>query len=99
MHSRLTHVAAQQHIADLHRAADHNRLAHTATSSNAVPEPRCTAASSRSCAGSAAAWLIDHRERLDSDLGISSERLADGPVGARHRSSGGERGQLFRLLG
>jgi hypothetical protein len=43
MHSQLTHIAAQQHIADLHRAADHNRLVHTATSatsSHAIPAPR-----------------------------------------------------------
>ena len=40
MHPQLTHIAAQQHIADLHRAADHNRLVHTATSSDAVPAPR-----------------------------------------------------------
>ena len=47
MHSRLTFIAAQQHIADLHRAADHNRLVHaatTATSSHAVPAPPHTAA-------------------------------------------------------
>jgi hypothetical protein len=40
MHPQLTHILAQQHIADLHRAADHNRLVHTATSSHAVPAPR-----------------------------------------------------------
>ncbi len=42
MHPQLTIIAAQQHIADLHRAADHNRLVHiatTATSSHAVPAP------------------------------------------------------------
>jgi hypothetical protein len=46
MHPQLIHIAAQQHIADLHRAADHNRLVHaatTATSSHAVPAP-CHAA-------------------------------------------------------
>jgi hypothetical protein len=31
MHPQLTLIAAQQHIADLHRAVDHNRLVHTAT--------------------------------------------------------------------
>jgi len=31
MHSRLTQFAAQQHIADLHRAADRRRLVHAAT--------------------------------------------------------------------
>ena len=47
MHPQLTLIAAQQHIADLHRAADHNRLVHTAstaTSSHAVPAPRHAAA-------------------------------------------------------
>ena len=47
MHPQLTLIVAQQHIADLHRAADHNRLVHTATtatSSHAVPAPRHTAA-------------------------------------------------------
>ncbi len=47
MHPQLILIAAQQHIADLHRAADHNRLVHTAssaTSSHAVPAPRHAAA-------------------------------------------------------
>ena len=47
MHPQLTLIAAQQHIADQHRAADHNRLvraATTATSSHAVPAPRHAAA-------------------------------------------------------
>ncbi len=47
MHPELTIIAAQQHIADLHRAADHYRLVHTATTasrSHAVPAPRHTAA-------------------------------------------------------
>ena len=44
MHPQLTHIAAQQRIADLHRAADHNRLVHTATSSDAGPAPRHAAA-------------------------------------------------------
>jgi hypothetical protein len=47
MHPQLTLIAAQQHIADLHRAADHNRLvptATTATSGHAVPAPRHAAA-------------------------------------------------------
>ena len=47
MHPQLTLIAAQQHIADLHRAVDHNRLVHTATtatSSHAVPAPRHAAA-------------------------------------------------------
>ncbi|MGA2014021.1 MAG: hypothetical protein ABSH51_26295 [Solirubrobacteraceae bacterium] len=49
MHPQLTHIVAQQHIADLHRAADHNRLVHTvttATSSHAVRGPRHSAAAS-----------------------------------------------------
>jgi hypothetical protein len=44
MHPQLTHILARQHIADLHRAADHDRLLHTATSSHAVPTPRHAAA-------------------------------------------------------
>jgi hypothetical protein len=44
MHSQLTPIAAQQRIADLHRAADHNRLVHTATGSHAVPALRHAAA-------------------------------------------------------
>jgi hypothetical protein len=45
MHSpHSTFLVAQQHIADLHRAADHNRLVHTATSSHAGPAPRHAAA-------------------------------------------------------
>jgi hypothetical protein len=47
MHPQVTLIAAQQHIADLHRAADHNRLVHTtttATNSHAVPAPRRAAA-------------------------------------------------------
>ena len=50
MHPQLRLVAAQQHIADLHRAADHDRLVHTATSCHAVPAPRHAAAAPRSCA-------------------------------------------------
>ena len=48
MHPHLPYIAAQQHIADLHRAADHDRLVHTAssaTSSHAVLAPRHAAAS------------------------------------------------------
>jgi hypothetical protein len=46
MHPQLS-LIAQQHIADLHRAADHHRLVHTATtatSSHAGPAPRHAAA-------------------------------------------------------
>ena len=42
MHPQLTLIVAQQHIADLRRAADHNRLVHTvttATKSHADPAP------------------------------------------------------------
>ena len=47
MHPQLTLIVAKQHIADLHRAADHDRLVHaatTATSSHAVHAPRHAAA-------------------------------------------------------
>jgi hypothetical protein len=43
MHHQLTPIVAQQQIADLHRAADDDRLVHnatTATSSHAVRAPR-----------------------------------------------------------
>jgi hypothetical protein len=46
MHPQL-HIAAQEHIADLRRAADRYRLVHAATSassSHAVPAPRHAAA-------------------------------------------------------
>jgi hypothetical protein len=50
MHSQL-HIAAQEHIADLRRAADHYRLVHAATSSSshAVPAPRNAVAAPVSC--------------------------------------------------
>jgi hypothetical protein len=47
MHSQVASIVAQQQIADRHRAADHNRLVHTATtasSSPAGPAPRHAAA-------------------------------------------------------
>jgi hypothetical protein len=47
MHPQLTLIAAQQRIADLRRAADHDRLVHTAaaaTDGDAVPAPRRAAA-------------------------------------------------------
>jgi len=47
MHHQITLSVAQQQIADLHRAADHDRLVHTATTaagSRAVPAPRHAAA-------------------------------------------------------
>ena len=63
MHHQLNPVAAQQRVADLHRAADHDRLVHAATTTNCgndVPArrrapPRPPPRQSRSCAGSAAA--------------------------------------------
>jgi hypothetical protein len=60
MHPGLTLIAAQQHIADLHRAADHNRLVHnatTATSSHAAPAPRHAAAA-------APVWFLHWLRRL-----------------------------------
>ena len=42
MHPQITLIVAQEQIADLHRAADHNRLvqaATTASSSNAAGRP------------------------------------------------------------
>ena len=42
MHPQLILIVAQQHIAELHRAADQNRLVHTATgatSNHAGPAP------------------------------------------------------------
>jgi hypothetical protein len=47
MHPQLALIVAQQRIADLHQAADHDRLVHTAataTSSHSVPAPRHAAA-------------------------------------------------------
>jgi len=44
MHPQQALIVARQHIADLHRAADHERLVHTTTSSHAVPAPRHAAA-------------------------------------------------------
>jgi hypothetical protein len=47
MHPELILIVARQHVADLHRAADHDRLVHTAitaTSSHAVPAPGPAAA-------------------------------------------------------
>jgi hypothetical protein len=50
MHPRLTLILAEQHLADLRRAADHARVARVArvatstTSSHAAPAPRHAAA-------------------------------------------------------
>jgi hypothetical protein len=43
MDPQLTLIVARQRVADLHRAADHNRLVHAATSP-AAPAPRHAAA-------------------------------------------------------
>src|SRR3954447_17154142 len=40
MHSQLTLIVARQHIADLHRAAEHHRLVRTATRSHTLPARR-----------------------------------------------------------
>ena len=39
MHPRLTLIVAQQHIADLHRAADHDRLVQAATTDTRSDAP------------------------------------------------------------
>jgi hypothetical protein len=39
MHPQLLILIAAQRIADLHQAADHDRLVHTATSTHAVAAP------------------------------------------------------------
>jgi hypothetical protein len=47
MHHQLTLIVAQQHVADLHRAADHNRFMHPAaatTTSHTAAAPRHAAA-------------------------------------------------------
>ena len=47
MHPHLTVIAAQEHVADLHRAADHSRLVRAATTTNCgndVPARRHAAA-------------------------------------------------------
>ena len=60
MHPQLRLIVAQEHIADMHRAGDHDRLVHTvttATSSHAGPAPATPPPRhSRSCAGSAAVF-------------------------------------------
>ena len=64
MHPQLTLILAQQHIADLHRAADHNRLVHTATSSHAVPAPRRAVPAPRHAAAAPVSFLHWLRRRL-----------------------------------
>jgi len=67
MHPQLTLIAAQQRIADLHRAADHNRLVHTApsaTSSHAVPAPRHAVPAPRHAAAAPVSFLRWLRRRL-----------------------------------
>jgi hypothetical protein len=76
MHPQLALSAARQRIADLHRAADHDRLVHTATTAasshaaraprHAVPAPGTPPArQSRSCAGSAAVFRSLVHGRLE----------------------------------
>jgi hypothetical protein len=76
MHPQLLTLIAAQHIADLHRAAEHDRLAHsgtTAASSHAAPALRHAvpargtppARQSRSCAGSAAVFRSLVHGRLE----------------------------------
>jgi hypothetical protein len=60
MHPQPILIVAQQHIADLHRAADHDRLVHTATtatSSHAVPAPRHAAAAAAAAAAAPVSFL------------------------------------------
>jgi hypothetical protein len=73
MHPQLTLIAAQHHIADLRRAADHNRLVHTATSatsSHAVPAPRHAAAA----AAAPLSFLRWLRRRLALRAPVARER-------------------------
>jgi hypothetical protein len=69
MHPQLILIVALQRIADLHRAADHDRLVHTATTatgSHAVPPPATLPPRhSRSCAGSAAVFRSRLHGRLE----------------------------------
>lgn len=39
MHSQLTQIVAQQHVTDLRRAVDHDRLARAATTANRSDAP------------------------------------------------------------
>ena len=64
MHPRLTLIVAQEHIADLHRAADHDRLVHTATSSHALPAPRHAVPAPRHAAAGPVSFLHWLRRRL-----------------------------------
>jgi hypothetical protein len=69
MHPQLLLIVAQQQVAELHRAADHDRLVHTvstAASSHAVPAPATPLPrKSRSCAGSAAVFRTRLHGRLE----------------------------------
>jgi hypothetical protein len=60
MHPQLPLIAAQEHIADLQRAADHNRLVHTATTatrSHPGPAPRHVVAAAAAEPASFLRWL------------------------------------------
>jgi hypothetical protein len=66
MHPQLTVILAQQHIADLHRAADHHRLVHAATGPPAAmqsPYPATLAPRLCRFRGGSAAWLFGQRAR------------------------------------
>ena len=64
MHPQLTVIVARQHIADLRRAADHDRLVHTATSNHAVPAPRRAVPAPRHAAATPVSFLHWLRRRL-----------------------------------
>jgi hypothetical protein len=79
MQPEFTIIAAQQHIADLHRAAHHYRLVHTAntaTSSHAAPAPGHAAAA-------APVSFLDRRGSRDEGLPCSTSRHR----GARSRTA------------
>ena len=59
MHPQLTLIVAQQHIADLHRAADHDRLVQAATTAGRSDAPTA----SRPVAAAAPVTLIRRLRR------------------------------------
>jgi hypothetical protein len=58
MHSQLTLIVAQEHVADLLRAADHDRLVHTATATTATTATRSEAAAAPRHAATAPVSLL-----------------------------------------
>ena len=60
MHPRLTIILAEQHIADLHRAAEHHRLVHTATTA----KPQRPPTAGRPVAATPVSFLRRLRRRL-----------------------------------